>query len=74
LVEYHEFTGSYFVEEIGREIADAEDAGNAACDLEYLAEKVLRERDMDGACVEPRGFNQIVDDLIDAESTPVAAE
>jgi hypothetical protein len=77
LVQYNAFTGRYLQHKIGRQIAeDADDAIEAACDLEWDAHKVLTDMDVNGTCKSPCGFGEAIEKLFNGGYGPyvIAAE
>jgi hypothetical protein len=60
LVEYNEFTGRYTRDELGRAIVDAEEAADAALDLEWIAVEALDETGNLGT-IERLGFGEAVE-------------
>lgn len=67
LVQYDAFSGRYLRDEIGREVAaDADDAIEAACDLEWKADRALKVMDIDGGYKSPCAFGEAVERLFGA--------
>jgi hypothetical protein len=77
LVQYSSMTGRYLRDEIGRQIAeDADDAIEAACDLEWDAHKVLTDMGVNGTYKSPCGFGEAIEKLFNGGygSHVIAAE
>jgi hypothetical protein len=64
-VDYLPIAGQYLYSEVGREIVDADDAIDTACDLEWAAVDELTKTD-DRGWTDPVGFGEAVERLLDA--------
>jgi hypothetical protein len=77
LVQYSLMTSHYLQDEIGRQIAeDADDANEAACDLEWDAYKVLTDMGVIGTYKPPCRFGEVIEKLFNGGygSHVIAAE
>jgi hypothetical protein len=76
-VQYSLMTGRFLRDEIGRQIAEnADDAIEAACDLEWDTHKVLTDMGVNGTCKPPCCFGEAIEKLFNGGYGPhvIAAE
>lgn len=65
-VEEH-ISGLCHREELGREVVDAEDAENAACDLAWIATDSMKASGLDYGPAFPLGFGEAVEKELEAD-------